>query len=156
MERRITLIVNKQTFALGIEPNKRLLDVLRDNLGLTGTKEGCGEGNCGACTVIMNGMAVPSCLVLGVEADSSNILTIEGVSDGERLHPIQEEFVAHGAIQCGFCTPGMILSAKAFLENNPHPSEEEVKKAMVGNLCRCTGYAKIIKDIMSASEKMRR
>ncbi len=154
MKKRIELIVNKQLLTLNVEPNRRLLDILRNDLGLTGTKEGCGEGDCGVCTVIMNGKAVPSCLVLGVEADGSDVLTIEGVSDGEKLHPLQEEFLIQGAIQCGFCTPGMILSAKAFLASNPRPSEEEVRKAMVGNLCRCSGYAKIVKSIMSAAEKL--
>ncbi len=154
MKKRIELIVNKQLFTLNVEPNRRLLDILRNDLGLTGTKEGCGEGDCGVCTVIMNGKAVPSCLVLGVEADGSDVLTIEGVSDGEKLHPLQEEFLIQGAIQCGFCAPGMILSAKAFLESHPRPSEEEVRKAMVGNLCRCSGYAKIIKSIMSAAKKL--
>ncbi len=154
MKKRIELIVNKQLLTLNVEPNRRLLDILRNDLGLTGTKEGCGEGDCGVCTVIMNGKAVPSCLVLGVEADGSDVLTIEGVSDGEKLHPLQEEFLIQGAIQCGFCAPGMILSAKAFLESHPRPSEEEVRKAMVGNLCRCSGYAKIIKSIMSAAKKL--
>jgi carbon-monoxide dehydrogenase small subunit len=154
MKKRIKLIVNKRHFVLNVDPNRRLLDILRDDLGLTGTKEGCGGGDCGACTVIMNGKAVPSCLVLGVEADGSDVLTIEGVSDGEKLHPLQEEFLIQGAIQCGFCTPGMILSAKAFLASNPRPSEEEVRKAMAGNLCRCSGYAKIVKSIMSAAGKL--
>lgn len=155
MKREIQLRVNKETFTIDVEPHKRLLDILREDLGLTGTKEGCGEGDCGACTVIMDGKAVTSCLVLGVEADGSDILTIEGISDGEKLHFLQEEFMAHGAVQCGFCTPGMILSAKAFLEKNPSPSREDVRKAMIGNLCRCTGYVKIIDAILAASEKMR-
>lgn len=156
MQNTISLTVNGERIKLDVKPNSRLLDILREDLGLTGTKEGCGAGDCGACTVIMNGKAVTSCLVLAVEADGSDILTIEGVSDGDKLHPIQEEFIAHGAIQCGFCTPGMIMSAKAFLDSNPSPTEEEIKKAMAGNLCRCTGYTKIIKAIISASGKMNR
>ena len=154
MKKRISLKVNGESHELEIEPHLRLLDIIRDDLGLTGTKEGCGEGDCGACTIIMNGKAVPSCLVLGLEADGSDILTIEGISEGEKLHPLQEEFITQGAIQCGFCTPGMILSAKAFLENHPSPSEEGVKKAMAGNLCRCTGYVKILNAIMAASRRM--
>lgn len=156
MQKTISLTVNREKIKLNVKPNSRLLDILREDLGLTGTKEGCGAGDCGACTVIMNGKAVTSCLVLAVEADGSDILTIEGISDGDKLHPIQEEFIAHGAIQCGFCTPGMIMSTKAFLDSNPSPTEEEIKKAMAGNLCRCTGYTKIIKAIVSASGKMNR
>ena len=154
MKKQITLTVNGELYKLEVDSNRRLLDILRDDLNLTGTKEGCGEGDCGTCTVIMDDKAVVSCLVLGVEADGSDILTIEGIAAGDKLHPLQEEFVSQGAIQCGFCTPGMILSAKAFLEKNPSPSEKEVRKAMVGNLCRCTGYAKIVKAIVSASEKI--
>jgi carbon-monoxide dehydrogenase small subunit len=154
MKREITLTVNKEMCRLSVEPHRRLLDLLRNDLSLTGAKEGCGEGDCGACTVIMDGKAVPSCLVLAVEADGSNITTIEGLADGGKLHPLQEAFVTHGAVQCGFCTPGMILSAKAYLETSRSPSREEVKKAMVGNLCRCTGYVKIIDAILSASRKM--
>ncbi len=154
MKKEITLTVNGETHRLSVEPHRRLLDVLRNDLGLTGAKEGCGEGDCGACTVIMDGKAVTSCLVLGVEADGSEITTIEGLADGEELHPLQEAFVTHGAVQCGFCTSGMILSAKAFLETNPSPSREDVKRAMAGNLCRCTGYVKIIDAILSASRKM--
>ena len=156
MKRRIALKVNGESHELEIEPHRRLLDIIRDDLGLTGTKEGCGEGDCGACTILMNGKAVPSCLVLGLEADGSDLLTIEGISEGETLHPLQEEFITQGAIQCGFCTPGMILSAKAFLENHPSPTEEAVKKAMAGNLCRCTGYVKILNAIMAASKRMSR
>lgn len=154
MKREITLTVNKETHRLSVEPHRRLLDVLRNDLGLTGTKEGCGEGDCGACTVILDGQAVTSCLVLAVEADGSEITTVEGLADGGKLHPLQEAFVTHGAVQCGFCTPGMILSAKAFLETHRSPSREDVKRAMVGNLCRCTGYVKIIDAILAASQKM--
>jgi carbon-monoxide dehydrogenase small subunit len=154
MKNEITLTVNKETHRLSVEPHRRLLDVLRNDLGLTGTKEGCGEGDCGACTVIMDGQAVTSCLILAVEADGSEITTIEGLADGGKLHPLQEAFVTHGAVQCGFCSPGMILSAKAFLETHPSPSREEVKGAMVGNLCRCTGYVKIIDAILAAGRRM--
>jgi carbon-monoxide dehydrogenase small subunit len=154
MKKKIRMKVNGKLYELEVDCNKRLLDILRDDLNLTGTKEGCGEGHCGACTVIMNGMAVDSCLILGVEADSTEIITIEGIAVGEKLHPLQEEFISQGAIQCGFCTPGMILSAKAFLEKNPSPSEHQIRKAMVGNLCRCTGYDKIVKAVMRAGKHM--
>jgi len=137
-----------------VEPRHTLLKVLRENLGLTGTKKGCDTGDCGACTVLLNGRPVNSCLVLAVEANGAKITTIEGLAKGDELHPIQEAFIQHGAIQCGYCTPGMVLSAKALLDENPHPSELEVKKAIAGNLCRCTGYVKIIRAIMSVSKSM--
>ena len=151
MPQLIKLRVNDVTYEVTIEPQRTLLEVLRDNLGLTGAKKACDTGDCGACTVIMDGKLVASCLVLAVEAQGKDILTIEGLAKDGQLHPIQQAFVKHGAIQCGFCTPGMILSAKALLDRNPKPTEDEVKEAIVGNLCRCTGYAKIIEAILAAS-----
>ncbi len=148
---QVKLRVNGVTYETAIEPQRTLLEVLRDNLSLTGAKKACDTGDCGACTVIMDGKLVVSCLVLAVEAQGKDILTIEGLAKDGQLHPIQQAFVKHGAIQCGFCTPGMILSAKALLDRNPKPTEDEVKEAIVGNLCRCTGYAKIIEAILAAS-----
>jgi len=152
MKRLITLTVNGKNYELVVKPNRTLLQVLREELKLTGTKEGCSEGDCGACTVIMDGKPVTSCLVLAVEANGSHITTIEGVAENGKLHPIQQAFVEYGAIQCGFCTPGMTLAAKALLEKNPNPSEEEIRKAISGNLCRCTGYQKIVQAIQKAQE----
>lgn len=152
--KEINLTVNNQPYRLSVPPWRTLLEILREELGLTGTKEGCGLGECGACTVLMDGRAVNSCLVLATEADGKRITTIEGLADGDKLHPIQQAFVDHGGLQCGFCTPGMILSAKALLDKNPHPTEEEIKKGIAGNLCRCTGYAKIIESIKAAAENM--
>jgi carbon-monoxide dehydrogenase small subunit len=137
------------------EPEETLLEVLRDRLNLTGSKEGCGTGDCGACSVTMNGKLVCSCLVLGVEADNSKINTIEGMADGEKLHPLQQKFLDHAALQCGICTPGILVAAKALLEKNPSPSETEVRYWLAGNLCRCTGYDKIIRAVMDAAEEMR-
>jgi carbon-monoxide dehydrogenase small subunit len=153
MKQLITVTVNNQEYELAVEPNLTLLDLLRYRLELTGTKKGCDEGDCGACTVIMNGKAVSSCLVLAVQADGKEILTIEGMETEEGIHPIQQAFIDNGAIQCGFCTPGMILSAKALLDRNPHPSEEEIRTAISGNLCRCTGYQKIVEAIEEAGAK---
>jgi len=147
--------VNGKKYEVAIDPNKTLTQVLRDELDLLGTKEGCGVGDCGACTVILNGRAVNSCLVLAVQANGSEITTIEGVANGPTLHPIQQAFVDHGAIQCGFCTPGMILSAKNLLDKNPHPTELDVREAISGNLCRCTGYQKIVEAVKSVSTKKR-
>lgn len=154
MKRGIELVVNGEQYKVIVEPYRTLLDVLRDDLGLTGTKNGCGMGECGACTVLMDGKPVSSCLTLAVRADGKNITTIEGIADGEKLHPLQQAFVEYGAIQCGFCTPGMILTAKALLEENPRASEEEIKLGLVGNLCRCTGYVKIIEAVMEARKVM--
>jgi carbon-monoxide dehydrogenase small subunit len=145
-------IVNGRPYELLVESHMTLVEVLRDQLGLMGTKFNCGVGECGACTVLINGKPRLSCSTLAVTAREKNILTIEGLTEGTTLHPIQKAFVDHGAIQCGFCTPGMILSAKAFLDDNPNPSKEEIKEALAGNLCRCTGYVKIVEAILAAAE----
>jgi aerobic carbon-monoxide dehydrogenase small subunit len=152
MKKIIFLTVNGEPVEAAVEPNTTLLQFLREDLGLTGTKHGCGLGDCGACTVLMDGKAVNSCLVLAVQANGREILTIEGVAENGKLHPLQEAFVEKGAIQCGFCTPGMILSAKAFLDDNPKPSDEEIRTALSGNLCRCTGYQKIVEAVQAAAE----
>lgn len=143
----LTMTVNQREVTVEIGADELLVDVLRDRLGLTGTKIGCNEGECGACTIIMDGEPVLSCLVPALRAQGRDILTIEGLSDGEKLHPLQQAFVEHGAVQCGYCIPGMILSAKALLDCNPHPTRDEIKEAIAGNLCRCTGYTKIIEAI---------
>jgi len=153
-KQQIVLNVNRVNYKVEIEPWRTLLEVLRETLGLTGTKKSCNEGECGACTVLMDGKPVASCLVLAFDAQDKEIVTIEGLSDGERLHPLQEAFVKHGAIQCGFCTPGMVLSAKALLDRYPAPTALEVRKAISGNLCRCTGYQQIVDAILSASKAM--
>jgi carbon-monoxide dehydrogenase small subunit len=145
------LSVNKQEYEVAGEPNRTLLDVLRYDIGLTGTKEGCGTGSCGACTVLLDGQAVNSCLVLVGEAEGKEITTIEGIAENGKLHPLQQAFLDEGAVQCGFCTPGVILTAKAFLDANPRPTETQVRKAIAGNLCRCTGYDKIVRAIMSVA-----
>ena len=136
------------------EPRQSLLEVLRDIIGLTGTKEGCNDGNCGACTVEMDGRIVTSCLVMGVEAEGSEIGTIEGVASGSTLHPIQQAFLEEAALQCGICTPGFIVASKALLESNPHPTEHDVRFWLAGNLCRCTGYDKIVRAVLDAANKM--
>lgn len=153
MKRIVTMTVNNKKYEVAVEPNQVLVDVLRDQLGLTGTKVGCADGGCGSCTVIMDGKAVSSCLVLAVQANGSNILTIEGMETDQGLHPLQQAFVDKGAIQCGFCTPGLILSSKALLDQNPHPDKSEIRMAISGNLCRCTGYQKIVEAIQDASKK---
>ena len=141
--------VNGQDHEMAVEPYRTLLDILRYELGLTGTKDGCGSGNCGSCTVLLDGQAVNSCLVLAAEVDGKEITTIEGLSSqGGELHPLQRSFIEEGAVQCGFCTPGVILTAKAFLESNPHPTETQIRQAIAGNLCRCTGYDKIVRAIL--------
>lgn len=148
MKIKIKLRVNEQEFEKYVEPKTTLLDLLRTELGLTGTNKGCGTGDCGACTVIMNGDAVNSCLVLAVDADGAEITTIEGLQRGDTLDPLQQAFIDEGAVQCGFCTPGMILTAKDYLAKNPVlKSEEDIKSAISGNLCRCTGYTKILNAI---------
>jgi aerobic-type carbon monoxide dehydrogenase small subunit (CoxS/CutS family) len=153
MMKELCFIINGKTYTATIDPAMRLLDVIRDVFNLTGTKEGCGEGECGACTVILNGDAVDSCLILAGQAEGCEITTIEGVSRGGELSRLQKAFEQAGAVQCGFCTPGMILSAKALLDKNPVPTREEIRRAVSGNLCRCTGYAKIVKAIEIASGK---
>jgi len=156
VKQEIELRVNGQIYEVEVQPWRTLLEVLRDELHLTGTKQSCGEGHCGACTVILDGRAVNACLMLALEGQGKNILTIEGLSaEGSRLHPIQEAFVTHGAVQCGFCSPGMIMAAKAFLDETPNPSEEEIKRAISGHLCRCTGYVQIAEAIQAAAEGMR-
>jgi carbon-monoxide dehydrogenase small subunit len=150
----IVLNVNKMNYKVAVEPQRTLVEVLRDTLGLTGTKKSCNEGECGACTVLMDGKPAASCLVLALDAQGKEITTIEGLSEGEKLHPIQEAFVKHAAIQCGFCTPGMVLSAKALLDENPKPTATEVRKGISGNLCRCTGYQQIVDAILAASQTM--
>lgn len=154
MKKTITLLVNGSPRTLAVTHTATLLDVLRDDLGLTGTKYGCGHGDCGACTVLLDGRAVPSCLVLAVRADGHTVETIEGMARGGKLHPLQKAFVEEGAVQCGYCTPGMIMSARALLEQNPHPSEEEIRRGLAGNLCRCTGYEKIVRAVQAAAEEM--
>jgi len=149
----MVLNVNDEFYEVAVEPHRTLLEVLRDTLGLTGTKKGCDEGECGACTVLIDGEAVLSCLLLAVEAQGKRITTIEGLAKDGQLHPLQQAFIDHGAIQCGFCTPGVILSAKALLDRNPKPTEAEVRAAIAGNLCRCTGYVKSVEAILAASEK---
>ncbi len=150
MRQEIRLTVNDQEYELIVGVNKTLLDVLRDDLGLTGTKRGCDSGVCGACTVLLDGKPILSCMTLACEMDGRKIQTIEGIAKGGELHPVQKAFVEFGAIQCGFCTPGMVLSAIALLKRNPSPTIEEIKKAISGNLCRCTGYIKIIEAIYRA------
>lgn len=150
----IKLTVNGILRTLEVEPEERLLDVLRNRLHLMGTKEGCGEGECGACTVILDGQTVNSCLVLAVQAAERKVTTIEGLGDRHTPHPIQRAFVEEGAVQCGFCTPGMVLSAKALLDRNPRPGREEIARALSGNLCRCTGYDKIIRAVERAAKKV--
>jgi aerobic carbon-monoxide dehydrogenase small subunit len=146
--------VNGDSVEFLCEPRQSLLEVLRDVLGLTGTKEGCNNGNCGACNVIMNGVLVNSCLVLAVEAEKSTITTIEGIASPTGLHPLQQQFLEHAALQCGICTPGFIVAAKALLDMNPHPNELEVRQWLAGNLCRCTGYDKIVRAVLDAANVM--
>ncbi|HCX60930.1 2Fe-2S iron-sulfur cluster-binding protein [Sedimentibacter sp.] len=143
----IELAVNNKNIKMDVDPTTRLIDFLRDDLNLTGVKEGCSEGECGACTVILNGEAVTSCTILTGQADGCDITTIEGLAQSGELDDIQKSFIENGAVQCGFCTPGMILSCKALLMKNPNPSEDEIKRAIEGNLCRCTGYNKIVKAV---------
>ncbi len=151
----VSTSVNGDPVEFLCEPEDTLLDCLRDRLGLTGTKEGCGTGDCGACSVTVDGRLVCSCLMLGAEAGGHQIETIEGVADGDKLHPLQEKFLEHAALQCGVCTPGLIIAAKALLERNPDPSETEVRYWLAGNLCRCTGYDKIVRAVMDSAAEMR-
>ncbi|MBI2911070.1 MAG: (2Fe-2S)-binding protein [Chloroflexi bacterium] len=154
MRHAIRFTVNGEAQALEVEPHRTLLDVLREDLHLTGAKEGCDAGDCGVCTIILDGKAVNPCLILAVEARGKEITTIEGLARDERLHPLQEEFIRQGAVQCGFCSPGMILTAKALLAENPQPTAQEVREAIAGNLCRCTGYESIVRAILSAAPQM--
>ena len=156
MGKRITFTVNDESVSLEVEPHWTLLRVIRDELSLTGTKEGCGEGDCGACTVLVDGKAVNSCLILAVDIDGKTVTTIEGLAPRSEPHPLQRAFIEKGAVQCGFCTPGMIMNANALLDMNPHPSEEEIRFAIAGNLCRCTGYAKIVEAIQAVAEMSHR
>jgi aerobic-type carbon monoxide dehydrogenase small subunit (CoxS/CutS family) len=151
----LRLTVNGDEYNLWIKPWATLLDVLRDDLSLTGTKEGCGVGECGACTVLLDGATVNACLVLALEANGRQVVTIEGLADGIDLHPVQKAFLEVGGMQCGFCTPGMILSAKALLDEKADPDEQEIRKALEGNFCRCTGYTKIIESVKAAALKMK-
>jgi len=152
---KIEITVNGRKRQFDVEPNKLLLNLVRDELYLTGTKYGCGIGECGACTVLLDGEAVLSCMVLAVDADGKCVETIEGVANGDKLDPIQEAYIEEGAIQCGFCTPGFIMTTKALLKENPDPSEAEIREYLKGNYCRCTGYVNIIKAVQSAAKKLR-
>ncbi|NLT36142.1 MAG: (2Fe-2S)-binding protein [Gaiellales bacterium] len=152
---RVSMVVNGARRELLVEPHERLVDILRGRLGLLGVKEGCGEGECGTCTVLLDGKAVSSCLMLAAQADGCEILTIEGLSAEGTLHPLQEAFIREAAIQCGYCTPGMILAAKALLDRELDPSEGAVRRAISGNICRCTGYDKPVKAILAAARQMR-
>jgi carbon-monoxide dehydrogenase small subunit len=149
----VTLNVNGEKYTRAVKANMLLVNLLRDELDLTGTKKGCELGDCGSCTVLLDGKPVNSCLILALEADGHEITTIEGLAQNDKLDKLQEAFVEHAAIQCGYCTPGMIMSAKALLTRNPHPTEQEVREAIAGNLCRCTGYVNIVKAIMAAAEE---
>jgi len=149
----ITVTVNGGKEYLDVPSNMTLLEMLRGKLALTGAKNGCSAGECGACTVLVNGEPVNSCMVLAVEADGAEIVTVEGLAHDDRLTPLQEAFVEHNAVQCGFCTPGVLISAHALLERDPHPGEQEVREALVGNLCRCTGYLRIVKAVQAAAER---
>ena len=147
----LTMTVNGNEIDVAVTPNTTLLEVLRDDLGFTGVKEGCSEGVCGACTVLMNGAPIRSCLTLALEAEGASITTIEGLASRGQLHPVQQAFIDQGAVQCGFCTPGMILSSKALLDRSPHPTDDEIKTALAGNFCRCTGYKKILDAVRSVA-----
>jgi len=147
----MTLTVNGTPYEVAIEPRQSLLQLLREELHLTGTKEGCSEGECGACTILLDGRTADSCLIFALEAQGREVTTIEGLAQGDQLHPVQKAFAEYGAVQCGFCTPGMILAAKALLDSNPHPTEAEIRQGISGNLCRCTGYVKIVEAIQAAA-----
>jgi len=149
---KLEFTCNGEAVRLEVDGAMRALDLLRDRLGLTGTKEGCGRGECGACTILVDGMAVNSCLLYAAKLQGTEVLTIEGLSRGDTLHPLQEAFLEEGAVQCGYCTPGMILSAKALLDQRPDPGDEEIAEALSGNICRCTGYGKILKAVRRAAE----
>ena len=152
----VSTTINGDDVEFLCQPDETLLDVLRNRLGLMGAKEGCGTGDCGACSTIVDGRVVCSCLVLGAEADGTEIETIEGMADGNELHPLQSKFIEHAALQCGVCTPGFLMAAKALLDTNPDPTEEEIRYWLAGNLCRCTGYDKIVRAVQDAAQEMRR
>jgi carbon-monoxide dehydrogenase small subunit len=154
MKREIDLIVNGESYSIFIDTREILLDTLRYRLGFTGPKEGCGNGNCGSCTVVLNGVTVNSCLTFAAEAHGGAVTTVEGVVVGGQLHPVQQAFIENAALQCGFCTPGFIISAKALLERNPNPTEAEIRLALSGNLCRCTGYDKIVRAVQTAAQML--
>jgi len=156
MSMLISSKINGDDIEFVCEPDETLLDALRDRVGLTGVKEGCGTGDCGACSVTVDGALVCSCLVLGAEAQDRSIETVEGMADGNTLHPLQQKFLEHAALQCGICTPGFLIAAKSLLEKNPDPTEEEVRYALAGNLCRCTGYDKIVRAVLDAAKQMRK
>jgi carbon-monoxide dehydrogenase small subunit len=154
-KRLLEITVNGMRHELAVEPRRTLLELLREDLELTGTKQGCGEGDCGACVVLLDGTPVNACLVLALEAAGRDVLTIEGLARGNALHPIQQAFVEVGAVQCGYCTPGMVLTAKALLDRHPDPTEVEVRRGLSGNLCRCTGYQKIVEAVIAAAGRLR-
>lgn len=154
-KQHVSTVINGDPVEFLCEANKSLLDVLRNDLGMTGTKEGCGTGDCGSCSVTLDGRLVCSCLVLGVEAEGKTVQTIEGMANGEHLHVLQRKFLEHAALQCGICTPGFLVAARSLLERNPDPTEEEVRFWLAGNLCRCTGYNKIIEAVLDAAREMR-
>jgi carbon-monoxide dehydrogenase small subunit len=154
MKREIELKVNGENYSIVVDTREILLDTLRYRLGFMGPKEGCGNGNCGSCTVVLNGVTVNSCLAFAVEADGEEVTTVEGVAVDGKLHPVQQAFIDNAALQCGFCTPGFIISAKALLERNPNPTEEEIRLALSGNLCRCTGYDKIVRAVKTAAQML--
>ncbi|OGQ75339.1 MAG: hypothetical protein A3G94_05505 [Deltaproteobacteria bacterium RIFCSPLOWO2_12_FULL_60_16] len=156
MTKKIQITLNGKKTSVEVQAHRLLLDLLRDEIGLTGTKEGCGTGDCGACTVLLNGKPVNSCLILSGELDGAEIVTIEGLKIGPELHPVQKAFIQDGGAQCGYCTPGMLMMSKALLEENPNPTEEDIRFALSGNLCRCTGYAKIVQAVQDAAVELRR
>jgi aerobic carbon-monoxide dehydrogenase small subunit len=151
----VSAVINGEPTEFLCETQQTMLDVLRDELGLTGSKEGCASGDCGACSIIVDGKLICSCLMLGCEAEGTTITSIEGIADGDHLHPVQQKFLEHAALQCGFCTPGLIVATKALLDENPNPTEEEARYWLAGNLCRCTGYDKVIRAVMDAAAVMR-
>jgi aerobic carbon-monoxide dehydrogenase small subunit len=151
----VSTVINGDAYEFLCQPEETLLEVLRDRLGLTGTKEGCGTGDCGACSVVLDSRLVCSCLVLGAEAEGRRIETIEGMAEGDKLHPLQQKFLEHAALQCGICTPGFLIAAKDLLARNPDPTEEEIRFGLAGNLCRCTGYDKIVRAVQDAAQVMK-
>ncbi|MBN1218954.1 MAG: (2Fe-2S)-binding protein [Anaerolineae bacterium] len=154
MAYKLNFLINKQPVEIAVEPHLTLLEVLRDHLAMTGTKEGCGTGDCGACTVLVNGEPVCACLLLAVEAEGQEITTVEGLATGDGLHPVQRAYIANGGLQCGFCTPGFLLASVALLAHHPHPTEKEIRETLAGNLCRCTGYDKIVRAVQTAAREV--